>query len=118
MNIILKLEGLGLFFLSTYGYFYFGYELKWFLVLFFLPDISFLGYLVSNKLGGRLYNILHHQGVFSLTLILGLYLNLNSLILTSIIFISHSNFDRMLGYGLKYMDSFNNTHLGRIGKIK
>lgn len=118
MNTTLKLEGLGLFLLSTFGYFYLGYELKWFLILFFLPDISFVGYLVSSKFGGNLYNILHHQGLFSLILILGLYLNLNWLILTSIIFISHSNFDRMLGYGLKYNDSFNNTHLGKIGKDK
>lgn len=28
----------------------------------------------------------------------------------------HSAFDRLLGYGLKYADSFQNTHLGRIGK--
>ena len=118
MNTALKLEGLGLFLFSTYVYFYFGYELKLFLILFFLPDISSLGYLVSNKLESKIYNILHRQGLFSFTLILGLYLNLDSLILTSIIFISHSNFDRMLGYGLKYMDSFNNTHLGRIGKMK
>ncbi|MGT2895857.1 DUF4260 family protein [Streptococcus entericus] len=29
---------------------------------------------------------------------------------------SHVAFDRTLGFGLKYSDDFNNTHLGRIGK--
>ncbi len=29
---------------------------------------------------------------------------------------AHSSMDRMLGYGLKYEDSFGNTHLGMIGK--
>jgi uncharacterized protein DUF4260 len=28
----------------------------------------------------------------------------------------HSSFDRVLGYGLKHEDAFQNTHLGRIGK--
>jgi hypothetical protein len=28
----------------------------------------------------------------------------------------HSAFDRMLGYGMKYTDSFQHTHLGLIGK--
>jgi hypothetical protein len=28
----------------------------------------------------------------------------------------HSSLDRVLGYGLKYPDAFQNTHLGRIGK--
>jgi hypothetical protein len=28
----------------------------------------------------------------------------------------HSNMDRLLGYGLKYPDAFQNTHLGVIGK--
>jgi hypothetical protein len=27
----------------------------------------------------------------------------------------HSSVDRVLGYGLKYRDSFGDTHLGRIG---
>ncbi len=29
---------------------------------------------------------------------------------------AHSSFDRMLGYGLKYNDSFNHTSLGWTGK--
>ncbi|MBV6397568.1 MAG: hypothetical protein HFACDABA_03182 [Anaerolineales bacterium] len=28
----------------------------------------------------------------------------------------HSSFDRVLGYGLKHEDAFQNTHLGRIGR--
>nr|WP_317038961.1 DUF4260 family protein [Urechidicola croceus] len=33
-----------------------------------------------------------------------------------IILFGHASFDRMLGYRLKNSDSFNNTHLGKIGK--
>jgi len=28
----------------------------------------------------------------------------------------HSSFDRLCGYGLKYVDDFKHTHLGWIGK--
>lgn len=28
----------------------------------------------------------------------------------------HSSFDRVLGYGLKHEDAFQNTYLGRIGR--
>ena len=36
--------------------------------------------------------------------------------IAGIILLAHSAFDRMLGYGLKYSDSFKNSHLGKIGK--
>ena len=32
------------------------------------------------------------------------------------ILFGHSSFDRVLGYGLKHEDAFQNTHLGRIGR--
>jgi len=34
------------------------------------------------------------------------------------IMLGHASLDRILGYGLKHLDSFNNTHLGIIGKKK
>jgi hypothetical protein len=32
------------------------------------------------------------------------------------IFVAHSGMDRMMGYGLKLPSSFQDTHLGRIGR--
>ncbi len=46
----------------------------------------------------------------------GIYFNEHLVQLAGIILFAHSSLDRMLGYGLKYEDSFNNTHLGIIGK--
>ncbi|MBI2283378.1 MAG: DUF4260 family protein [Bacteroidetes bacterium] len=37
-------------------------------------------------------------------------------LLTGPLLYAHSSFDRVMGYGLKYRDSFNNKHLGRTGK--
>ena len=64
--------------------------------LFFTPDIAFLAYLINTKVGGFFT---------SLEWILGL----------GIVYVGHSAFDRLFGYGLKYPDSFQNTHLGLIG---
>ncbi|MBC8508108.1 MAG: DUF4260 family protein [Anaerolineales bacterium] len=36
--------------------------------------------------------------------------------LIGVIMLGHSSLDRVIGYGLKYPDSFQHTHLGMIGK--
>ncbi|MFN3300962.1 MAG: DUF4260 family protein, partial [Sediminibacterium sp.] len=61
MKQVLKLESLGLFLLFTGAYFYM-YPGSWgfYLALFFVPDLSFLLYLITKKLGAIAYNIFHH----------------------------------------------------------
>ena len=49
---------------------------------------------------------------------LGLLLNNEMVIKVGLIFMAHSCFDRVAGYGLKYLDDFDHTHLGWIGKSK
>lgn len=119
MKDVLRLEELGLFLLFTIAYFYF-YESEWvlFLALFFVPDISFILYLISPKAGAIAYNILHHKGVMAILLLIGLYLQEETIIKIGMIFLAHSCFDRVFGYGLKYYDHFDHTHLGWIGKSK
>jgi len=34
----------------------------------------------------------------------------------AVVIFGHSSLDRFLGFGLKYFDGFNVTHLGTIGK--
>jgi hypothetical protein len=119
MKYILKLESLGLLILFTAIYHHL-YQGQWgfYLALFFVPDISFILFLVTKKLGIITYNVFHHQGVLVILLILG-YLFHNEMIMKiGLIFLAHSTFDRVAGYGLKYFDSFDHTHLGWIGKSK
>ena len=117
MKNILKVEELGFLALFTAVYFHF-YPGAWglYLGLFFAPDISFAMYLVSAKVGAIAYNFLHHKGVMSIVVLTGLFLQDDLIIKIGLIFLSHSSFDRVLGYGLKYPDSFSHTHLGWIGK--
>jgi hypothetical protein len=88
----------------------------WYLVLILTPDLSMLGYLVNTRTGALVYNFFHHKGVAIVVYVTGFYLNNEVLQLIGLILFGHSSMDRMLGYGLKYPDNFQNTHLGLIGK--
>ena len=116
MRTTLKLEELAMFLLGICAFSLLPFHWSTFLLLLFLPDLSMLGYLVGNRSGAFFYNLFHHKGVAIITYIMGIYLNEQLLQLLGIILFSHSAFDRMLGYGLKYEKGFKFTHLGKIGK--
>jgi hypothetical protein len=54
----------------------------------------------------------------AILLTIGYLIKADYLIKVAIIFIAHSTFDRVAGYGLKYFDSFDHTHLVWVGKSK
>lgn len=116
MKYILKLEYTALLMLGIMMFEQTNYSWWWFVGLFFAPDLSMVGYLINTKIGAICYNFAHHFGVAILVFILGNYLNIIELQMVGSILLAHSAFDRILGYGLKYSDSFKNTHLGKIGK--
>jgi hypothetical protein len=89
-----------------------------YLALFFVPDISFILFVITKKLGAITYNIFHHQGILAILFIIGFLLKNDLIMKIGLIFLTHSNFDRVAGYGLKYLDNFDHTHLGWIGKSK
>jgi hypothetical protein len=120
MKTTLKLEeaaitAIGIYLLS---YFNLGLSLWVWALLFFAPDISMLGYLINTKVGAVSYNLFHHKGIAIVLAILGYYFQYDILTAIGILLLAHASFDRIWGYGLKYSDSFSNTHLGRIGKNK
>lgn len=67
-------------------------------------------------MGAIAYNIFHHKGVIALAILVGFFLKEDMIVKVGLIFMAHSCFDRVAGYGLKYFDSFDHTHLGWIGK--
>ena len=90
----------------------------WVLVLlFFAPDLSFVGYLGGPRLGAAVYNLVHLYG-FGLAVIgVGFLQGVNEhFVMLGLLWTAHAGFDRMLGYGLKEPTAFADTHLGRIGK--
>ncbi|MFC7523681.1 DUF4260 domain-containing protein [Parapedobacter sp. GCM10030251] len=116
MKLLLKLEYAAVFAACYVATLSFGYVWWLFFALLLLPDVSMVGYAVNNKWGAILYNLFHHQGVAVLAIGIGWFNAQQTVLLTGIILLGHIAMDRMLGYGLKYMTGFQDTHLGKIGK--
>lgn len=112
MKTQLKLEELAMFGFSVLLFNQLDFAWWWYLVLLLLPDIGMLGYLHNTKTGAFTYNLFHHKGVAIILLIGGFYFGNEWLELSGIILFGHSSMDRILGYGLKYADHFEHTHLG------
>ena len=118
MNTLLKLEEAALFLLCIFLFNQLNFAWWWLPALLLLPDLGMLGYLVSTKTGAFTYNLLHHRLVAAAVAFYALAYGGDYWKLAAIILFAHISFDRVLGYGLKYSDSFSNTHLGLIGKAK
>ena len=116
MKTLLKTEELLLTVLAFYLFSGLGYAWWWFFVLFLAPDLSMIGYLINPSAGAFTYNLVHHKGLAVILFLLGGVAQLQGLQLAGAIMLGHSSFDRVMGYGLKYPDAFQHTHLGMIGK--
>ncbi|MGH2582086.1 MAG: DUF4260 domain-containing protein [Anaerolineales bacterium] len=116
MRNLLKLEEAAIF-AGTLIAFYGAFPGPWwvFLLLLLTPDLGMLGYLGGPRLGALTYNLVHHRGIAVAIYFLGVYLENPLVIWIGLIIFLHSTLDRVFGYGLKYPDSFQNTHLGPIG---
>src|SRR5471030_1811906 len=114
MKNIIKLEEMcitvvSIYFLSKYSL---GLSIWWWIPLFLSPDISMLGYLINTRTDAITYNLFHHRGIALILAAIGYYFYNDLLTAIGILLFAHSSFDRMMGYGLKFFDSFKNTHLG------
>lgn len=89
-----------------------------------IPDLSVIVCRINPRLGAWTLrpaqsdacNLIHHKGLEITLYVLSALLPAPWLTLTGILLFAHSRFDRILGYGLKHEDAFQNTHLGRIGR--
>ena len=112
-DVLLRLEGLLELMVACIAYQRL-YPHHWgvFALLFLVPDISLLGYLRSaNKASAALYNLVHS---YVLPFGLGLVAWNRGSVLggrLALIWLSHISFDRCLGYGLKFPESFRPTHI-------
>jgi hypothetical protein len=87
-----------------------------FWTLLLAPDLSMLGYVINPKAGAITYNLIHHKGIAIALYLAGIFFFITELQFMGILLFGHSAMDRILGYGLKYSDQFQHTHLGWIGK--
>ena len=116
MKNIIRLEEL----IKLAAAIYFSWEIGFsplvFILFLLVPDVSMIGYIVNSRWGAYLYNLMHHQAVGIALIVGGYIMKDNRVIFAGLILVAHSSLDRMLGFGLKYVDDFKHTHLGLIGK--
>jgi len=118
MKKFLKIEEASLFLFCIFLFSKLGFDWWWFPVLLLLPDIGMIGYVISHEVGAFTYNVTHNRVVATVSAFYAIASDDDYWKLTAIIIIAHIALDRALGYGLKYTDNFQNTHLGPIGKEK
>jgi hypothetical protein len=110
---LLRLEGAALLAGSVLAYTTTG--LPWWLIplTLLLPDLSAVGYLGGTALGARVYNLFHITPLPGALVAVGWWQDASLASALGLIWLAHIGLDRMLGYGLKYDDDFQHTHLSR-----
>ncbi len=124
LKYVLRAEGFALFLTAVLVYQLLDGNWWMFAALILVPDISFLGYLLSPKIGAIGYNAMHSTISPLLLAGVGWWIDQDATMhilrdlcgFTALIWLAHIGFDRAVGYGLKYASGFKNTHLGVIGK--
>lgn len=112
---LLRLEGAALLAGSLLAYATTGQS--WWLVplAFLFPDLFAIGYLAGTKVGARTYNLAHVTPLPGALIAFGWWQNTSLAVALGLVWLAHIGLDRMLGYGLKYGDDFQHTHLSGKG---
>ena len=111
----LRLEAAGLLGLSAVAFSYTN-ESLWIVALAFLaPDLSAIVYAYGSRWGSWSYNLAHASPAPLALLALGWWTHDRLMLALALVWFMHLGFDRLLGYGLKYEDDFQHTHLGQLG---
>lgn len=114
INILNRLEyGIAFLFILIV-YFQMDFSIWLLVVLLFVPDITLVGYLFNNTVGAILYNVGHNLIIPLILLCIAYLLGVKMLLAIALIWLTHIAMDRFIGYGLKYKDSFKETHMQKI----
>lgn len=112
-DLLLRLEALLVLLLALICYS--GLHGSWllFLVLFLVPDVSLLGYLAegNGRVAATFYNALHCYAVPLGLALIAWRLNSSVTERITVIWVAHIALDRFIGFGLKYAQAANPTHM-------
>jgi Domain of unknown function (DUF4260) len=112
-DLLLRLEALLVLLIALICYS--GLHGSWllFLVLFLAPDVSLLGYLAegNGRFAATCYNALHCYAVPLGVALIGWRLHSVVTERTTAIWVAHIALDRLIGFGLKYAQAANPTHM-------
>ena len=108
---LLHLEGAAICALSVAAY-RFSHGGWWlFALLCLAPDLSMVAYAFNARVGAVCYNAVHAYTAPVLLAVFGHLGGKPAVLSLAFIWIAHIGFDRMLGFGLKYPNHFQDTHL-------
>ncbi|PGK51537.1 hypothetical protein CN918_27485 [Priestia megaterium] len=95
---------------------YYHFELNWWVFLIFLlaPDLAMFGYTINKKTGAIIYNLFHTYSLSLLLLGYALITQSHLFLTIGLIWTAHIAMDRIVGYGLKYVSDFKDTHLQKL----
>ena len=112
----LRVEGATLLIGSLVGYSTTGQP--WWLVplTVLVPDLLMVGYFGGTRIGARVYNLAHSTSLPAAMVGIGWWQSQPLVVALALIWLAHIGVDRLVGYGLKYDDHFQHTHLGRLGR--
>lgn len=102
MKNLTRFEEAAMAVLSIYLFLNLQLNIAWWLyiLLFFIPDLSLIGFSMQNKPGILIYSVIHHKAFAILLWICGLYFNIEYITLAGLILFGHISFDRFLGLSL------------------
>ena len=95
-------------------YIHLDFSLTLFFLLLFVPDLSMIGYMYNPKTGASIYNLGHNLILPFALLGIACMNGYSLLLMIALIWVAHIFLDRALGFGLKYNDTFKQTHLQKI----
>ena len=113
-RVILRSEGLAVLVACLSGYWHYGAPLLLVPLVLFLPDLFMVGYFASTRVGAAIYNAGHSYLAPGALWLAAVVVESPGAKAAALVWAAHIGMDRALGYGLKYTDSFRNTHLGRL----
>lgn len=113
-KLLLHFEGVILLVASIVLYASQGFAWSTFLLLLLAPDLAFVAYIANRNLGTFFYNALHTVALPLILAVAAFMIDWTFGIQLALIWLAHVGMDRTVGYGLKYTNSFKNTHLSKI----
>ena len=85
-----------------------------FIALLLVPDLTFLAYKINVRVGSVAYNVAHFYGLPLALGMIAFAAGWSTVLAVALIWLAHISMDRALGFGLKYVTEFSDTHLSHV----
>jgi Domain of unknown function (DUF4260) len=113
-RILLRTEDAALMGASLYAFHWLHGSWLIFALLFLVPDLSMLGFLLNTRVGSVCYNLVHTTISPAIVAAAAMLTHHRGWLPVVLIWTAHIGMDRMFGFGLKYPTAFKDTHLQRV----